>query len=67
MEFLYDVEPLVVVEIDTTESATVWSAPGELDLKTAQRAIASNRIEAYKNYVSENPRSDSPGDKGGPG
>ena len=28
---------------------------GELDLKTAQHAIASNWIEAYKKYVSENP------------
>jgi hypothetical protein len=28
---------------------------GELDLKTAQRAIASNWIEAYKKYVSQNP------------
>jgi hypothetical protein len=28
---------------------------GELDLKTAQQAIASNWIEAYKKYVSEHP------------
>jgi hypothetical protein len=28
---------------------------GQLDLKTAQRAIASNWIEAYKKYVSPNP------------
>lgn len=28
---------------------------GELDLKTAQREIASNWIEAYKKYVSEHP------------
>jgi hypothetical protein len=28
---------------------------GELDLKTAQQVIASNWIEAYKKYVSENP------------
>jgi len=28
---------------------------GELDLKTAQHAIASNWIEAYKKYVSESP------------
>src|SRR3984893_18584769 len=28
---------------------------GQLDLKTAQRAIASNWIEAYKLYVSPNP------------
>ena|SRR3984893_13624902 len=28
---------------------------GQLDLKTAQQAIASNWIEAYKTYVSPNP------------
>jgi hypothetical protein len=28
---------------------------GQLDLKTAQQAIASNWIEAYKKYVSPNP------------
>jgi hypothetical protein len=28
---------------------------GELDLKAAQHAIASNWIEAYKKYVSEDP------------
>jgi hypothetical protein len=28
---------------------------GKVDLKTAQREIASNWIEAYKKYVSENP------------
>jgi hypothetical protein len=28
---------------------------GELDLETAQQAIASNWIEAYKKYVSEHP------------
>jgi tRNA(Glu) U13 pseudouridine synthase TruD len=28
---------------------------GELDLKTAQQAIASNWIEAYQKYVSPNP------------
>ncbi len=28
---------------------------GQLDLKTAQREIASNWIEAYKKYVGENP------------
>ena len=28
---------------------------GELDLKTAQREIASNWIEAYQKYVSKNP------------
>ena len=28
---------------------------GELDLKTAQREIATNWIEAYKKYVSEHP------------
>jgi hypothetical protein len=30
---------------------------GQLDLKTAQQAIASNWIEAYKKYVSPNPPS----------
>jgi hypothetical protein len=30
---------------------------GQLDLKTAQQAIASNWIEAYKLYVSPNPPS----------
>jgi hypothetical protein len=30
---------------------------GQLDLKTAQKAIASNWIEAYKKYVSPNPPS----------
>jgi hypothetical protein len=36
---------------------------GQLDLKAAQQAIASNWIEAYKAYVSPNPpisRLDSP-------
>ena len=28
---------------------------GKLDLKTAQREIASNWIEAYKKYVGESP------------
>jgi hypothetical protein len=28
---------------------------GQLDLKTAQHEIASNWIEAYQKYVSENP------------
>jgi hypothetical protein len=28
---------------------------GQLDLKTAQREIASNWIEAYKKYVAKNP------------
>ena len=28
---------------------------GQLDLKTAQREIASNWIEAYKKYVNETP------------
>jgi hypothetical protein len=31
-----------------------WFAVGQLDLKTAQQAISSNWIEAYKLYVSPN-------------
>jgi hypothetical protein len=30
-------------------------APAKLELKTAQREIASNCIEAYKKYVAKNP------------
>jgi hypothetical protein len=32
---------------------------GQMDLKTAQQAIAANWIEAYKKYVNSNPPSDS--------
>jgi hypothetical protein len=34
---------------------TRWFAPGQLDLKTAQQAIAADWIGAYKFYVSPNP------------
>jgi hypothetical protein len=39
---------------------------GQLDLKTAQQAIASNWIEAYKKYVSPNPPNPEPTARGVP-
>jgi len=39
---------------------------GQLDLKTAQQAIASNWIEAYKKYVSTNPPVPEPTSRGVP-
>src|SRR5271166_4776942 len=39
---------------------------GQLDLKTAQQAIASNWIEAYKKYVSPNPPVPEPTSRGVP-
>ena len=39
---------------------------GQLDLKTAQKAIASNWIEAYKKYVSPNPPIPEPTSRGVP-
>src|SRR5208337_3462615 len=39
---------------------------GQLDLKTAQQAIASNWIEAYKKYVSPNPPIPEPTSRGVP-
>jgi hypothetical protein len=40
---------------------------GQLDLKTAQQAIASNWIEAYKKYVSPNPRQSETASRRNPG
>jgi hypothetical protein len=43
------------LKIGSKASSNELVCSEQLDLKTAQQAIASNWIEAYKTYVSPNP------------
>jgi hypothetical protein len=45
----------LIANTSMASSKVLWVCSGQLDLKTAQQAIASNWIEAYQKYVSPNP------------